>query len=633
MVYQDVAVTAGQSYATQVWIFSQDLAGVGAVAELFWLDSQGLPEVPPPANLLGTEVIGGSSGNQGWTQVGGSFIAPVGAVVARVQFRVALEADDGGAAWFDDLGLAAVLPDVTPPQVAITAPAAGAAISGTLTITADATDDGQVADVQFQVDSHNIGPAVLTPPYELVLDSYTLSNGIHLLTAIARDTAGNSATSAEVSIQVNNPLPQNVVLIVSDDQRFDLMQYMPLTSALLNAETVRFTRGFATTSTCCPSRSSILTGLYSHNTHVLNNSLPNGGATRFDPTSTIATWLHQAGYRTGIFGKYLNDYDLLNPAIPPGWDEFQVFNAEGAAGQGYYLGYSLNVNGTTVQYGTAPEDYSTDVLAKKVADFILTTPPRQPFFAMYTPFGPHQVALPSAIDIGTFAGFPLWRPPSYNEADVNDKPAWVRNLPTISAAKMGPSDALHQRQVETLQSVDRAVNLIVATLKQANRWESTLLVYISDNGLAWGEHRLLDRKECAYEECAKVPIWVRAPGLVARADTHLVANIDLAPTFAAWAGITPPGKVNGLNLLPLLNDPGAAWRTELLLEHLGDMSSAVRHSAIRTAKNLYVEYQNGNKELYNLVKDPYELTNVASKTANASLISSLKAKLKVLKAQ
>ncbi|HSE66638.1 MAG TPA: sulfatase/phosphatase domain-containing protein [Gemmatimonadales bacterium] len=198
---------------------------------------------------------------------------------------------------------------------------------------------------------------------------------------------------------------------------------------------------------------------------------------------------------------------------------------------------------------------------------------------------------------------------------------------------MGPSDAFHQRQVETLQSVDRAVNSIVAALKQANRWESTLVVYLSDNGLAWGEHRLLDRKECAYEECAKVPIWVRVPGLVARVDTHLVANIDLAPTFAAWAGITPPGKVNGLNLLPLLNDPNAAWRTELLLEHLGSTSSAVRHSAIRTVKNLYVEYQNGNKELYNLVKDPYELTNVASKAANASLITTLKAKLKVLKAQ
>jgi len=629
-VYQDIAVTAGKIYGAEGAISSQDLDALGALVEVLWLEASGLPEVPPPADLLGTAPIGGINGTLGWTTVTGTITAPVGATIARVQLRVAVEPDGVGAAWFDDIGLAEVLPDLTPPQVTITSPASGTTVSGTFTITADATDDGQVAGVQFQVDGSDTGVEVLVLPYQLDLDSWTLTNGSHVLTAVARDTAGNVATSDQVSVEVFNEPPRNIVLIVSDDQRFDLMPYMPLTSALLNDETVRFTRGFATTSTCCPSRSSILTGLYSHNTHVLNNSLPNGGATRFNPTSTIATWLHQSGYRTGIIGKYLNDYDLLNPAIPPGWDDFQVFNREG---QSYYYGYGLNQNGTTVIYSGAPADYSTDVLATKSVAFIQGTPASQPLFLMYTPFGPHDPAVPAATDIGTFASFPLWRPPSYNEADVSDKPAWIRALPKISAAKIPPSDALHQRQVETIQSVDRAVASIVAALKQTGRWQSTLFVYVSDNGLAWGEHRLLDRKECAYEECAKVPFWVRAPGLTARLDTNLVANIDLAPTFAAWAGITPLGLVNGLNLLPLLSNPAAPWRTELLLEHLGGSTTALRHSAIRTARNLYVEYQNGNKELYNLVKDPYELNNVATKAANAALITTLKAKLKVLKAQ
>jgi hypothetical protein len=126
--------------------------------------------------------------------------------------------------------------------------------------------------------------------------SIWLGERIHTLTAAARDTAGNTATSDTVSVEVDNPPPQNVVIILSDDQRADLMQYMPLTSNLLNAETVRFTRGFATTSLCCPSRASILTGRFAHNHGVLTNAAPNGGATKFDPTSTIATWLHQAGY-------------------------------------------------------------------------------------------------------------------------------------------------------------------------------------------------------------------------------------------------------------------------------------------------------------------------------------------------
>src|SRR5262245_44497246 len=368
--------------------------------------------------------------------------------------------------------------DVTPPTVAITSPTAGTVVSGVFTITADATDEGEVAGVQFQIDGNLAGSELTTPPYSLDVDSHTLTNGQHALTAVARDTAGNPATSEAVSIEVNNPPPQNVVVIMTDDQRADLMQYMALTSSLLNAETVRFSRGFATTSLCCPSRSSFLTGLYAHNTGVQSNALPTGGAAKFNPSSTLATWLHDAGYRTGLIGKYLNEYWRIRPAVPPGWDNWQVFYNEDPN----YFNYDLLENGKVVHYGTAASAYSTDVLAQKATEFIWATPPQQPFLLVFTPYAPHLPYTPSPTDVGTSAGLPNWRPPSYNEADVSDKPAWIRSLPRLTTSKMAASDVIHRKQVESLQSVDRAVASIITALQLSGRWGSTMVVFFSDNG-------------------------------------------------------------------------------------------------------------------------------------------------------
>jgi arylsulfatase A-like enzyme len=402
---------------------------------------------------------------------------------------------------------------------------------------------------------------------------------------------------------------------------------MPLTSALLGAETVRFSRGFVTTSLCCPSRSSILTGLYAHNHGVLTNSLPNGGAQKFDPTSTLATWLQAAGYRTALIGKYLNQYDKISPAIPPGWDQFQALTYATLQ----YYNYDLNDNGTVVHYGSATDDYVTDVLTARAVQFIQTSPPRQPIFLFYTPTAPHGPATPALTDVGRFDSFPNWRPPSFNEADVSDKPSWVKVLPKITASQMTTADAFHRNQLESLQAVDRGVAGIIAALQQSDRWSNTLVVFLSDNGFMWGEHRLNNRKICPYEECIRVPIWVRMPGVVARTDTNLVANIDLAPTIAAWAGLPAPAHVNGLNLLPLLQNPGTVWRTSLLIEHLGSGSAATNSSGVRTPRYMYNQYQNGNKELYDLVTDSLQLTNVASKASNAVLIASLKVMLDALR--
>jgi N-acetylglucosamine-6-sulfatase len=460
--------------------------------------------------------------------------------------------------------------------------------------------------------------------------------GLLLVTCVSdewfapRPPAGHTAAGAVGGGTGDDPAPRDVIVILTDDQRFDQMQYMPLTSALLNAETVRFSRGFVTTSLCCPSRSSILTGLYVHNHGVKYTAPPEGGAISFDPASTVATWLHDAGYRTALIGKYLNGYSGISPAIPPGWDNFEALVSGGP-----YYNYSLNRNGTLVSYGATTAEYSTDVYAALASQFINTAPAEQPIFLYFAPSAPHTPATPHPQDAGSYASFPNWRPRSFNEANVSDKPTWIRNLQLISASKIATSDALHRSMLESLQSVDRAVASIIETLQQTGRWSNTLVVFLSDNGLTWGEHRLRDTKVCPYEECIRVPFWVRMPGVVARTDTNLVANIDLAPTLAAWAGVTPPVNVNGKDLLPLLQNPATAWRTELLIEHFGESfatsTPAKRSYGVRTSRYLYNEYDNGNRELYDLVTDPLQLTSVASKASNAALVASLKAKLSLLK--
>jgi N-acetylglucosamine-6-sulfatase len=519
-------------------------------------------------------------------------------------------------------------PDLTPPTVTITAPQDGSSVTGVITITATATDNTAIDGVQFQLNGGNLGPVDALAPYTVVLNTYTLPDGLVTLLAIARDIAGNTTSSSPATVTVSNPTPLNVVVIISDDQRFDHMQHMPLTSALLNPQSVVFTKGFVTTPLCCPARTSIFTGLYAHNTGVLTNTAPNGGAGAFSPVSTMATWLHSQGWRTGLIGKYLNEYFRISPAIPPGWDDFQAI-VDNAGTFGYY-NYQLNENGTLRTYGSGAQNYTTSVLVQKAQSFIQNTPARQPLMLFFTPPNPHAPSNPHPSDIGRYASQPNWRPPSYNEAVVTDKPTFVKNLPRFTTGQINSSDALHRSMLESLQSLDRAVVDLVGTLQQTNRWDNTLLIFLSDNGLSWGEHRLLDRKQCPYDECIRVPFIVRAPGITAREDTNLVANIDITPTITGFAGVTPPYPLKGKNLLDLIRTPATPWRTELLFEQLGN-PNAKSFQGIRTHRYMYNEYLNGEKELYDLKTDPYQNTNVVTKPGNANLVNGLKAKLNALK--
>ncbi|MGI8980023.1 MAG: sulfatase-like hydrolase/transferase [Pirellulaceae bacterium] len=270
------------------------------------------------------------------------------------------------------------------------------------------------------------------------------------------------------------------MFIMSDDQDVATMQYMPHVQELLAAQGVTFENSFVTSSICCPSNVTALTGQYTFNHGILNNISPTGGFQKFvdmrtdgDPAtqgdeSTLATWLDDAGYNTARVGKYLVQYPEGSTYVPPGWDEWYSTYE----GTGRYFNYRLNENGTVVPYGSVPEDYSTDVLTGKAVDFIdrAEANDAQPFFLQFTPSAPHGdnvqngPATPAPRHLGMFAGAQAPRTPSFNEADVSDKALPIRNFPLLTSTQIAAIDREYQSRLEALQALDEGVERIVETL-------------------------------------------------------------------------------------------------------------------------------------------------------------------------
>jgi N-acetylglucosamine-6-sulfatase len=436
----------------------------------------------------------------------------------------------------------------------------------------------------------------------------------------------------------DSPSP-NIILILTDDQPSDTLSVMPTVQRDLVGGGIEFTNGFVTTPLCSPSRASIYSGLYAHHHGVLTNRLPDGGAKVFDDSSTVATWLHDVGYRTAFIGKYINGYDEeISPLgyIPPGWDDWRVFIRDDQTHR-FYLGYSLNENGKIVKYGTDDADYSADVMAEKAVDFIEGSR-NQAFFMVLSFFAPHQPRTPAARHYDMFRTdeeISARRPPNFNEEDVSDKPEWLQSLEEpVDPDRM---DKVYQSALRSLISVDDAIAEVLAALDKIGQRENTAIIYLSDNSVAWGEHRLPSGKNCSYEECIKVPFVISYPPMIQepRQEDRMVLNIDLAPTIAEIAGAQIPNQVDGASLVSILNDPTAEWRDQFLIEHWptneGFGSTIPGFTAIRTEEWKYVEYENGETELYDLVNDPYEMTNLAGGVQYESTIQDLKIRLAALR--
>lgn len=432
----------------------------------------------------------------------------------------------------------------------------------------------------------------------------------------------------------------NIILILTDDQRWDTLQYMSTVQNELIANGVEFTNAFASNPQCCPSRASILTGLYAHNHGVLANQGPNGGLGAFNEMRTLPRALRSlAGYETALFGKYMNGYETRGEYVPVGWDRWFGLSGSFDVENKKYYNYWVIDDGTGVQYFDAPEDYSTDVVSDKVVEYI-NQPRTKPFFLYYPVYAPHFPFIPADRHIGSYDGIEPWRPLNFNEPDISDKPSWFNDVPPLDVAYI---DNLRQGQIEALQAVDESVADILAALEANNLDENTLIIFMSDHGYLWGEHRG-EGKNCAYEECIRIPMVIWYPSKVAPGTIdELVMNVDVGVTIGRIAGLDLGSlDVDGASLLPLLYDPMVDWRDEILLEHwqqpillnphpdaeienLGEIIPT--YGGLRTADYKFVEYETGELELYDLAIDPYELNNVAYSPVYSSIVDTLSVRL------
>ncbi len=446
----------------------------------------------------------------------------------------------------------------------------------------------------------------------------------------------------------HDPAHPNIVFILTDDLAWNLVDYMPHVQQM-QQDGVTFPNYFVTDSLCCPSRASIFTGKYPHDTGIFTNGGSDGGFHLFhergEEQDTFATRLQTRGYLTAMMGKYLNGYTPAGlvdgkPAyIPPGWNEWDV------AGNGYpEFNYNLNENGKIVHYGNLPRAYLTDVLARRGAAFIdRAAGAGKPFLLEIATFAPHSPYTPAPRHANDFPGLQAPRTPAFDEDDVSDKPAWLRDHPPLTPAQIASIDTAFRKRAQSVEAVDELIARLQETLASNGVAGDTYLVFSSDNGYHMGDHRLVSGKMTAFETDIRVPLIVTGPGVTAgKTVTSIAQNIDLYPTFVRLGRASVPPNVDGQSLVPLLGtQPVPFWRDAALVEHHGpDFDPAdpdapppgsgnpTTYEALRLPTSTYVEYATGELEYYDLQNDPFELTNTASQLSEsqrASLHSALAA--------
>lgn len=455
---------------------------------------------------------------------------------------------------------------------------------------------------------------------------------------------------------MNNPFkdPPNVILILTDDMDMALVPYIEKTNRLIGEEGATLDSYFITTPVCCSSRASMLRGQYAHNTDILQNS---PGFARFykldEEQDTLNVWLQKAGYRTALFGKYLNNYPVNagKNYVPPSWTDWAAFISNRGDGNFFY-NYTMNVNGELVDFADSPEDYSTDLILEKSLAFIgSSVAADSPFFLFVSVYAPHGPAIPAPRHRGLFSDLTYPQKPSFDEADISDKPLLIQTLAT-SGDVFDENDAngYFQGRASSLQAVDELVEKLVQTLESNGELDNTYIFFTSDNGFHLGEHGLPSGKGTAYEEDIRVPFMVRGPGIEPGTTvSQMTANIDFAPTVAEIAGVDPAFFVDGRSLLPLLLGEQVPWRDGLLVEfgyideeepldappdpETDNALNGVRGGAFRAIRGpdyVYVEYANGEIEFYDLTADPYQLENLTG-SLSAETLSALQAKLGELK--
>lgn len=422
----------------------------------------------------------------------------------------------------------------------------------------------------------------------------------------------------------------------------------------LGIHSVAFTRVYATTPLCCPSRATFFTGQHPQHHGIQHNA---GGVDAFTNLaldhSTVATWLHDCGYRTMHLGKYFNQYGSVasRPAgfVPPGWDDWHVYTSLGQAG---YWDFVLSDNGVVNTYlHHTDADYGIDVLRDKAVQSIASTPRSQPLFLYFAPTSPHEGAIPAPRHAGLRPNLIAPRPPAnpaWLEADVSDKDAYVQAIPfPPTAEQIEAGDALYRNGANCLASVADAILAVVDAQRAARRLDRTVFLFTNDNGYSFLDHRL-GGKVNPYETSARVYLGVATSNvaLIAtnRVERSLVGNVDVAPTIADLAGAPIPAghRVDGRSLVPLIRSATAPpARTDLLLAGYGPepVTDFPAWRAIVTGPGdaqpnwKYIDYLNGHVELYDLTADPFELASVSNDPTQQAVRSTLAMRLAQLLAQ
>lgn len=449
-------------------------------------------------------------------------------------------------------------------------------------------------------------------------------------TPAARPAAGPAPSAAGPATVARGDRP-NIVFVLTDDLAWNLVRYMPRVRALQRAGTT-FANYTVTDSLCCPSRSSIFSGKFPHNTGVFTNYAPDGGYRAFSArgmeSSTFATDLRMAGYRTAMMGKYLNGYQPQHRVVPAGWTEWDV------AGNAYAeYGYRLLENRRLRHYGNRPADYLTDVLSTNAQRFITASAAaRQPFLLEVATFAPHAPFTPAARDENKFLTVRAPRTGGYDRLP-SAAPPWLAKRRPLTGRQRAEIDVEFRLRAQAVQAVDRMLGALRTTLRSAGVARNTVVVFSSDNGFHMGEHRLNPGKQTAFDTDVRVPLVLAGPGIRAGATvTQPAENIDLRPTFGDLAGVGTPADVDGHSLRPLLAGAApAAWRAAALVEHHGpdtrrddpDYQAAFSgnpptYSAFRTTRYTYVEYADGGSEYYDRANDPDQLHNIAGRLATAT---------------
>lgn len=444
-------------------------------------------------------------------------------------------------------------------------------------------------------------------------------------TAFAQNAIVNQAGGALNLAKIAGEKPRNIIFILVDDQRFDALGFLKAQTFIQTPNLDRLAKGgaylenaFATTSLCSPSRASILTGLYAHKHKVVDNNNPVSKDLVFYPQ-----YLQRIGYQTAMIGKWHIGGDFDDPQR--GFDYWVSFK-----GQGSYLPEinGLNVNGKQV----AQKGYITDELTAYALDFLKTRKKDKPFMLYLSHKAVHGRFIPAKRNNGRFKDFSFKLPLNMNIGTHAGAPMWLQNqrnswhgveYPYHSTLDIGE---YYKQYAETLYGVDESVGQIMDYLEQHGLLSSTLIIYMGDNGFQFGEHGLID-KRTAYEASMRIPMLAYCPDIIKPGVIikDVVANIDIAPTLLAAAGLKTPSYMDGMSFFPQLNGKKPdKWRTGLLYEYYWERNfpQTPTIQALRNDRYKYIHYYGiwDTDEFYDLQNDPLEINNLIRSKEHQNII-------------